>query len=91
MHLRRFVLTLVLVLIATTAFAQQTGSISGRVTATDGSALADVPYKTEDWLLSEVFADLGETVVLDPQRLRDRVAQRARRLQRELQRVPSAS
>ena len=39
MHIRRFVLTLVLVLIATTAFAQQTGSISGRVTATDGSAL----------------------------------------------------
>src|SRR5438105_526234 len=42
MHLRRFVLTLVLVLIATTAFAQQTGSISGRVTATDGSALPGV-------------------------------------------------
>ena len=57
---------------------------------TDGSALADVPYKTEDWLLSEIFADSGETVVLEPQRLRDLVARRARRLQRELQRVPSA-
>jgi predicted DNA-binding transcriptional regulator YafY len=57
---------------------------------TDGSAIADVPYKTEDWLLSEVLADLGETVVLGPARLRETVARRARRLQRELLRVPSA-
>ena len=56
---------------------------------TDGTAIADVPYKTEDWLLSEVFADRGETVVLEPQRLRDLVARRARRLQRELGRVPT--
>jgi proteasome accessory factor BC len=56
---------------------------------TDGSAIADVPYKTEEWLLSEVLADAGETVVLGPQRLRDVVAKRARRLQRELGRVPS--
>ena len=57
---------------------------------TDGSAVAHVPYKTEDWLLSEVLADRGETVVLEPQKLRDVVAKRARRLQRELLRVPSA-
>jgi proteasome accessory factor BC len=56
---------------------------------TDGSAIADVPYKTEEWLLSEVLADRGETVVLEPQRLRDVVAKRARRLQRDLGRVPS--
>ena len=43
---------------------------------TDGSAIADVPYKTEEWLLSEVLADRGETVVLEPQRLRDVVAKR---------------
>jgi predicted DNA-binding transcriptional regulator YafY len=49
-----------------------------------------VPYKTEEWLLSEVFADLGETVVLEPHRLRELVARRARRLQRELLQVPSA-
>ncbi len=54
---------------------------------TDGSAIADVPYKTEEWLLSEVLADRGETTVLEPQRLRDIVAKRARRLQRELGRV----
>ena len=56
---------------------------------TDGSAIADVPFKTEDWLLSEVLADRGETTVLEPQRIRDVVAKRARRLKRELGRVPS--
>ena len=56
---------------------------------TDGSAIAQVPYKTEEWLLSEVLADRGETVVLGPQKLRDIVAKRARRLQRETGRVPS--
>ncbi|MGI8478601.1 MAG: helix-turn-helix transcriptional regulator [Gaiellaceae bacterium] len=56
---------------------------------TDGSAIADMPYKTEEWLLSEVLADRGETIVLEPQRLRDAVAKRARRLQRETSRVPT--
>jgi len=56
---------------------------------TDGSARAQVPYKTEEWLLCEVLADRGNTVVLEPQRLRDFVARRARRLQRELGRVPT--
>jgi proteasome accessory factor C len=56
---------------------------------TDGSAIADVPFKTEEWLLSEVLADRGETTVLEPPRLRDVVAKRARRLQREFGRVPS--
>jgi proteasome accessory factor C len=56
---------------------------------TDGSAVADVPYKTEEWLLSEVLADRGETTVLEPQRVRDLIAKRARRLQRELGRVPT--
>ncbi len=54
---------------------------------TDGSAIADVPYKTEEWLLSEVLADRGETIVLEPQSLRDVVAKRARRLQRDASRV----
>ena len=56
---------------------------------TDGSAIADVPYKTEEWLLSEVLADRGETVVLEPQKLRDVVAKRARKLLREAGRVPT--
>src|SRR5438132_2146876 len=53
MHLRRFVLTLVLVLIATTAFAQQTGSISGRVSATDGSALPGVTVEARSNVLPQ--------------------------------------
>ena len=56
---------------------------------TDGSAVAEVPYKTEDWILSEVLADRGETVVLEPQKLRDLVARRTRRLQRELVGMPA--
>jgi predicted DNA-binding transcriptional regulator YafY len=56
---------------------------------TDGSAIADVPYKTEEWILSEVLADRGETTVLEPQRLRDAVAKRVRRLQRDLTPVPT--
>ncbi|HXF97827.1 MAG TPA: WYL domain-containing protein [Gaiellaceae bacterium] len=53
----------------------------------DGSALADVPYKSEEWLLCEVLADRGETVVLEPAHLRDLVARRARELEREYGRV----
>jgi len=56
---------------------------------TDGSAIAEVPYKTEEWILSEVLADRGESTVLEPQKLRDAVAKRARRLERELGRVPT--
>src|SRR5579872_1122574 len=42
MHLRRLFLSLALTLVAAGAFAQQTGSISGTVTASDGSALPGV-------------------------------------------------
>jgi hypothetical protein len=42
MHFRRLFLAVALALIAAGALAQQTGSISGRVTATDGSALPGV-------------------------------------------------
>ena len=51
---------------------------------TDKSAVADVTFKTEEWLLSEVLADRGETVVLEPAGLRRAVAARAQALQSEL-------
>jgi proteasome accessory factor BC len=51
---------------------------------TDGAAVADLPYKTEEWLLSEVLADAGETVVLEPASVRRVVARRAGELAREL-------
>ena len=51
---------------------------------TDGAAVAELPYKTEEWLLSEILADAGETVVLEPASLRRLVARRAGELAREL-------
>jgi predicted DNA-binding transcriptional regulator YafY len=51
---------------------------------TDKAALSDLPFKTDEWLLSEVLADAGETVVLEPADMRASVAARARELQVEL-------
>ena len=51
---------------------------------TDHAALAELPFKTEEWLLSEVLADRGETVVLEPAELRQTVARRAKELATEL-------
>jgi proteasome accessory factor C len=51
---------------------------------TDKSALSDLPFKTEEWLLSEVLADRGETVVLEPADARASVAKRAKQLESEL-------
>jgi proteasome accessory factor C len=51
---------------------------------TDRSAISDLPFKTHEWLLSEVLGDGGETVVLDPPAMRKVVARRARELQSEL-------
>jgi predicted DNA-binding transcriptional regulator YafY len=51
---------------------------------TDKAAVSDLPFKTDEWLLSEVLADAGETVVLEPADMRASVAARARELQTEL-------
>jgi proteasome accessory factor BC len=51
---------------------------------TDRAAVSEVTFKTEEWLLSEVLADRGETVVLEPGAMRRAVAARARALQTEL-------
>jgi proteasome accessory factor BC len=51
---------------------------------TDRSALAEVSYWTDDWLVTEVLADLGEAIVLEPAPLRKAVAARAKQLAREL-------
>ena len=57
------------------------GALEGRAGArplADGSAVADVPYATEEWLLTEILADRGEAVVLEPEPLRKSIAARAR-------------
>jgi len=51
---------------------------------TDRSAVSNVTFKTEEWLLSEVLADRGETVVLEPASIRRAVGARAQALQVEL-------
>ena len=53
----------------------------------DGAALADKSVGSADWLVGEVVAYRGEAIVLEPQELRERVATRARELQRELKRT----
>ncbi len=51
---------------------------------TDKAALSEVTFKTEEWLLSEVLSDRGETVVLEPAPMRRAIVERARALQSEL-------
>ena len=51
---------------------------------TDKSALSEILFKTDEWLLSEVLADNGETIVLEPADMRASVAERAKELQAEL-------
>jgi proteasome accessory factor BC len=50
----------------------------------DGSAVADLGFKTEDWIVGEILNDRGEAVVLEPGDLRASIAKRAGELVREL-------
>jgi proteasome accessory factor C len=50
----------------------------------DGAGLADRTVGSADWLVGEVLSFRGEAVVVDPPELRERVARRARELEREL-------
>jgi predicted DNA-binding transcriptional regulator YafY len=50
----------------------------------DGAALADKAVGSEEWLVGEILADRGEAVLLEPDDLRKRVADRAKALAREL-------
>ncbi len=60
----------------------------GATPLTDKSARMEQPFKTEEWLLCEVLADAGETVVLEPAGARATVAARAQALQSELGLTP---
>ena len=50
----------------------------------DGAALAEAPVGSVEWLVGEMFSYRGEAVVLAPDDLRRRIAERARQLTREL-------
>src|SRR3954451_6664081 len=53
MHLRRLFCCLVLILATTPLFAQQTGALHGRVTASDGSALPGVTVEAKSNVLPQ--------------------------------------
>jgi predicted DNA-binding transcriptional regulator YafY len=50
----------------------------------DGTALAELPVGSPEWLESEIFSYRGEAVVVEPADLRRRIAKRAGELSREL-------
>jgi proteasome accessory factor BC len=56
----------------------------------DGAALAETQVGSDEWLVGEIFFHRGEAVVLEPGDLRQRVAQRAAELLRELRAALSA-
>jgi proteasome accessory factor BC len=56
----------------------------GATRLTDGSALATLRAGTRDWLVSEILADRGEAVVLEPADIRPAIAKRAAQLVKEL-------
>ena len=50
----------------------------------DGTALEELRFGSEDWLVGEILSHRGLAVVLEPSDLRDRVRDRARELKRAL-------
>ena len=67
----------------------------GAIPLADGSAAAEKPVGSPEWLVGEILSYRGEAVVLEAPELRKAVAKRARELQRELGlsriRVPAKS
>ena len=53
----------------------------GAVPLEDGSALAERPFGSEEWLVGEVLSYRGQAIVVEPASLRERVAAGARALQ----------
>ncbi len=62
----------------------------GAVPLTDGAALQNLHYGSVDWLVGEILSSRGEAIVLEPSRLRGRIAVRARELLAELVPAPRA-
>jgi len=50
----------------------------------DKSALREIQVGSEEWLQSEILAERGEAIVLEPPDLRARIAERAKTLAKEL-------
>jgi proteasome accessory factor BC len=56
----------------------------GATRLADGSAVADRPVGSLEWLIGEILSYRGEAVVLEPAELRSKIAARAGEVQREL-------
>jgi proteasome accessory factor C len=50
----------------------------------DGTALAEMPVGSPQWLISEILSQRGEAVLLEPAEMRKEIAARARELANEL-------
>jgi predicted DNA-binding transcriptional regulator YafY len=50
----------------------------------DGTALAEMPVGSVEWLIGEVLSQRGEAILLEPEEMRKAVANRARELANEL-------
>jgi predicted DNA-binding transcriptional regulator YafY len=57
----------------------------------DEAALAELRVGSAEWLVGEVFADLGQAVVIEPEDLRARVAERAEALSEQLRTASRAA
>lgn len=55
----------------------------------DGSAVRDLRVGSEEWLESEILADRGHAIVLEPADLRTKIGRRAKALARELAKPPA--
>jgi proteasome accessory factor C len=56
----------------------------GAVPLKDGTALAEMPVGSREWLIGEILSHRGEAVLLEPAEMRKEVAARARELANEL-------
>ena len=56
----------------------------GATALKDGTALAEMPVGSPQWLIGEILSQRGEAVLLEPEEMRDAIATRARELANEL-------
>jgi proteasome accessory factor C len=50
----------------------------------DGTALAEMPVGSPEWLIGEILSQRGDAILLEPEEMRQTVADRARELAQEL-------
>jgi proteasome accessory factor C len=56
----------------------------GATALKDGTALAEMPVGSPEWLIGEILSQRGEAVLLEPEEMRTAIAERARELAGEL-------